>query len=194
MTWAMRYCPIADGRGRRYSVLHGGEELSYGDAIEALGAEPSFGAALSAELAGLPFGGFKWETPAVTRATLDRSFEFVVLDAPWLGGWADARTFAAHFVDGELVVEFKSLGCDAILIAPCPTGPSTTYAHLAAFVREAPGSQQEALWRRVGAAMERRVGTRPVWLSTAGGGVAWLHVRLDDRPKYYGHQPYRAWP
>ena len=31
----------------------------------------------------------------------------------------------------------------------------------------------------------------PVWVSTAGAGVSWLHVRLDDRPKYYGYQPYR---
>ncbi len=36
--------------------------------------------------------------------------------------------------------------------------------------------------------------TNPVWLSTAGAGVSWLHVRLDDRPKYYGHGPYRTAP
>jgi Family of unknown function (DUF6940) len=29
------------------------------------------------------------------------------------------------------------------------------------------------------------------FFSTAGAGVAWLHVRLDDRPKYYGYPPYR---
>ena len=25
----------------------------------------------------------------------------------------------------------------------------------------------------------------PVWVSTAGMGVSWLHVRFDSRPKYY---------
>ena len=30
----------------------------------------------------------------------------------------------------------------------------------------------------------------PTWVSTAGGGVAWLHVRLDSAPKYYTHRPY----
>ena len=40
-------------------------------------------------------------------------------------------------------------------------------------------------------AMDSRVGARPIWLSTAGHGVAWLHVRLDSRPKYYLHAPYR---
>ena len=39
--------------------------------------------------------------------------------------------------------------------------------------------------------MEDRVNEIPVWLSTAGGGVAWLHVRLDDRPKYYSYAPYK---
>ena len=27
--------------------------------------------------------------------------------------------------------------------------------------------------------------------SAAGAGVSWLHVRLDDRPKYYGFLPYK---
>ncbi|MFO1021395.1 MAG: hypothetical protein U0903_11970 [Planctomycetales bacterium] len=35
---------------------------------------------------------------------------------------------------------------------------------------------------------------KPVWLSTAGAGVPWLHVHLDDQPKYYSHAPYRAVP
>jgi CubicO group peptidase (beta-lactamase class C family) len=33
-----------------------------------------------------------------------------------------------------------------------------------------------------------------VWLSTAGGGVSRLHVRLDDRTQYYGCGPYRENP
>jgi len=39
--------------------------------------------------------------------------------------------------------------------------------------------------------MQKRINAKRVWLSTAGMGVSWLHVRLDDRPKYYGHRPYR---
>jgi hypothetical protein len=37
----------------------------------------------------------------------------------------------------------------------------------------------------------RRTG-EPVWLSTNGDGVSWLHVRIDERPKYYTHGPYRT--
>ena len=33
-------------------------------------------------------------------------------------------------------------------------------------------------------------GDMPLWVSTAGLGVSWLHVRLDARPKYYRHDAY----
>ena len=75
-------------------------------------------------------------------------------------------------------------------MAPCPPGDDRDFSHLAKFVRRATPAQQDALWQAVGEAMATRVGDRPVWLSTAGHGVAWLHVRLDDRPKYYRHVPY----
>ena len=77
------------------------------------------------------------------------------------------------------------------MVVPCPIAEEEAYTHLGCFVRGAPQSQQRALWHEVGLAMEHRAGDAPVWLSTAGGGVAWLHVRLDDHPKYYAHAPYR---
>jgi len=89
------------------------------------------------------------------------------------------------------VIEFANLGHDAILIVPCPENSSSDYGHFAAFLRHSGESQQHALWKLVGTAMQRRLSREPVWLSTAGGGVPWLHVRLDDRPKYYGYAPYR---
>jgi len=39
-----------------------------------------------------------------------------------------------------------------------------------------------------------RLSDRPLWISTAGMGVNWLHVRLDSRPKYYRHAPYKTPP
>ncbi len=136
------------------------------------------------------FTAFRWETPPVASATLHRPFEFVLRDSPGLAVRPDPKPFAAHFGAGD-VATFPNLGGDAVLVVPCPRGPAGHYAHLAAFARGVPEGQRHALWAAVGAAMTRRVGTRPVWLSTAGAGVAWLHVRLDDVPKYYGHAPYR---
>jgi hypothetical protein len=39
--------------------------------------------------------------------------------------------------------------------------------------------------------LSAQLGSTPIWLSTAGDGIAWLHVRLDSRPKYYSYGPYR---
>jgi hypothetical protein len=88
-------------------------------------------------------------------------------------------------------VSFPNLGDDAFLVAPCPRTPLAAYPHLAAFARHAPDAQQHALWQAVSGALSRRLDQRPLWLSTSGLGVAWLHVRLDLRPKYYTFGPYR---
>ena len=104
----------------------------------------------------------------------------------------DDHAFAEHFgLQRPSVVTFPNLGADATLVVPCPIGERGCYWHLADFLRRGPVDQIDELWRCVAVAMNDRVGVRPVWLSTAGMGVAWLHIRLDDRPKYYGHAPYR---
>ncbi|MEM7785724.1 MAG: hypothetical protein AAF623_20425, partial [Planctomycetota bacterium] len=59
------------------------------------------------------------------------------------------------------------------------------------FLATCSASQESQLWHHVGKAMLRRVSSEPVWLSTAGGGVPWLHIRLDNSPKYYSHRLYR---
>jgi hypothetical protein len=87
--------------------------------------------------------------------------------------------------------DFGNLGGDALLVVPCPEDSGRDFSHLASFTKTASPSLQQALWTEVGHALESRIGARPIWLSTAGHGVAWLHVRIDSRPKYYSHAPYR---
>jgi hypothetical protein len=50
--------------------------------------------------------------------------------------------------------------------------------------------QVRALWRATAETLLDRISDTPTWLSTAGLGVIWLHLRLDSRPKYYSHRPY----
>jgi len=115
-------------------------------------------------------------------------FECVVLEAPRLAkSVADPSAFAEHL--HAPINTFNSLGGDATLIAPSATG---SYPHFAAFLRTAPESQVDALFQAVGDAIARWPGAAPPWVSTAGMGVPWLHVRLDTRPKYYQHAPYRS--
>src|SRR5262249_39566823 len=105
----------------------------------------------------------------------------------------DVTSFAEHVARGGAggVVEFANLSRDAILVVPCPRGPPSAYGHIGAFVRQAPEAQRHALWQMVGDTMQRRLNDQPVWSSTAGAGDPCVHVRLDDRPKYYGCDAYR---
>jgi hypothetical protein len=143
-------------------------------------------------LAAAPYSAFRWETPPIHRSLADRPFEFALLDSPGLARSPSFDAFAEKFSAGrrEMVLAFPNLGGDGTMIVPSPLGPSSAYGHMAAFVREAPAEQQDALWRLVGEETEKQVSDAPRWLSTAGAGVPWLHVRIDSTPKYYGHRPY----
>jgi hypothetical protein len=187
---------LSDGDGLRFVVESDAKPITFADVIRAWQTDAAFRTQFNDLLADVPYAAYRWETPGVTSATIARPFEFVVLDAGGLARRPDPEAFAEHFrrAPETGVVEFPNLGRDAILVVPCPVGADSAYGHLAAFVREAPEPQRHALWRLVGAALERRLSMKPVWLSTAGAGVSWLHIRLDDRPKYYGHAQYRREP
>jgi len=150
-----------------------------------------FAIEFSRALAAQPNRAFRWECPPLTTACTDEPVEFVLVDSPSLERSAEIRPFSGHF-NGDAVVTFTNLGGDATLVVPAEVERSAEYAHLASFLRTAPESQHAALWAAVSQATTDRLSTKPLWLSTAGGGVPWLHVRLDDRPKYYAHAPYRS--
>jgi len=194
--WSCAIESLLSSNAMRYVPQRDGNALPYREAIRLWQDDESFRALFISLLTDSPFAGFRWETPPITEARADRPFEFVLLDAPRIERTPDTRAFAEQFQSargGERVIAFPNLGNDAVLVVPLPTDQrlAADYVHLAAFVRRAPAEQVHELWRVVGAAMEARLGDKPVWLSTAGMGVAWLHVRLDSRPKYYGFDEYR---
>lgn len=186
---------LQDGQVHRLVVRHDGANLKYSAAVESWQSDAEFRAFFISLLEEAPFAAYFWETPPITGPTFARPFEFVLVDSASLARMhADSSDFSGYFDaagSDEAAVGFSNLGDDAFLIAPCPRAPEPAYTHLAAFVRKAPKEQQHALWQAVGAAVERRLDARPLWLSTSGGGVPWLHVRLDSRPKYYTYDPYR---
>jgi hypothetical protein len=174
-----------------------GAPISVREALALCRSDEGFRAGLIRALAASSFAAFFWETPPLTTATLAAPFEFVLTEARALANApAEPNAFAEHFArdDGDGVVAFENLGGDAVLVVPCPRAPASAYAHLASFLRHAPAPQAHALVRRVAEEVLSRVSDRPLWLSTAGMGVYWLHVRLDSRPKYYRHAPYKAAP
>ena len=182
------------GRVHKYCVINNAEPMSYADALDLWQHNESFRSFFISLLADAPFSAYRWETPPVTLGTVNREFEFVLLDSPSLVRPPDTKTFASYFTTAESdtgIVIFENLGKDALLVVPSPQADDSAYAHIAAFTRNGPNPQNHALWQMVGQTMQQRITNRPIWLSTEGSGVSWLHVRLDCRPKYYGFSPYK---
>lgn len=170
--------------------------ITFGEVLDQWQANAEFRSFFISLLADAKYEEFRWETPPVTNISADRVFECVLLDSPGLAPTADPEAFADFFDStsaNDGVVSFPNLGRDALLVVPCPEGPLSAYRQLATFLREAPDQQKHSLWRTVGEVMKKSLGPTPRWLSTAGAGVSWLHVRIDKRPKYYGYRPYREY-
>ncbi|WP_420645655.1 DUF6940 family protein [Candidatus Leptofilum sp.] len=180
--------------GHVHTLLDGKRPFTYAQILQKWQTDDAFRDFFIQLLADAPFAAYFWETPPIMQETRERPFEFVLVNAPPLARVsAERRAFANYFTD-EPVVDFPNLGKDAHLVVPCPQTPADAFAHLATFSRSALPAQQHHFWQRVGTAVTNHMGERPLWLSTSGLGVYWLHVRLDSRPKYYTFRPYRLWP
>jgi hypothetical protein len=166
--------------------------VSRATAFAALVDDRSLRTALTEKLRASRYAAFAWEMPALSAATAELDATFAIIDSPTLARvQPDPSPFAAQLASCDRVATFANLGGDAVLIVPSPrAAPAAT--HLAAFVRSAPADVIDDLWSAVGQAVAQRRAAKPdpVWISTAGLGVYWLHVRLDDRPKYYRHRPF----
>lgn len=180
-----------EGQSCKYILYQQKERLEYADFIKLLQQEEQFRSFFINVLTDLPFSAFQWETPPVSSSTTGQPFEFVVHNSPDIDLPPDPGPFRQYFNasgTGEDIVVFNNLGNDARLIAPTP--PERNYSHIGRFTSVAPLAQQHNLWQTVGRVTEELISEEYLWLNTAGGGVAWLHVRLDSQPKYYRHQPY----
>lgn len=196
MNWQYVSDSLHEGRVLRHTLRRDSHEPTWSDVIDGWRRDPEFREFFIRMLASAPFPAFYFETPAVSAATLDCPFEFVLVNSGLLADVdPEPQVFRTHLESPtarEGIAVFPNLGGDAWLVAPCPEGPPEAYAHLAVFCRRAPRPQQHALWIRVAETMTEQLDLKePLWLSTAGQGVFWLHVRLDRYPKYYNHAPYR---
>ena len=176
----------------KFKILADQSQLSYREVIELLIHSNAFKSKLTQVLCQLEFEGFFWEVKPVTQQQINNAFEFVVVQGNLLSRLkADSSHFQAYFTKDARVVSFYNLGRDAKLVVPCALGQSTNYAHLANFLRTGEERQIQEFWTEVGKNYKEMIGEEKLWLSTAGLGVHWLHIRLDKRPKYYRHKPYK---
>ena len=183
-----------DQKTHKYSLVSSDRPAPYEAVLGLWQDEEEFVSEFVNLLRRAPFAAYRWETPPVTKHTISQPFEFVIVDSPELCIPADDSSFHNH-LEGAAVdsaVVFNNLRNDAVLVVPTRASTGQEYAHLAEFLHRATSQQVLAIWQAVGREVASRLSSRPLWLSTAGGGVPWLHVRLDSYPKYYRHAPYRA--
>lgn len=184
---------LSEGKACKYTLYQKEEQLRYIDFITKLQQDEQFRTFFINILSDISFHAYHWETPPVTVSTVDQPFEFVVSNTPGIDLPPDPGPFTQYFnanTEGGIAV-FDNLGRDAKLIAPAPIGEDLNYSHIGVFSNEAPEREQHELWKTIGRVTQEHISDQPLWLNTAGGGVAWLHVRLDSRPKYYRYRPYQ---
>ena len=188
--WRIESSQPDAGTHRWSEIAVSGSAMSFQEVCAAWRSDESFRAFWVDSLRGVPFEAYCWECRPVNEQNRSRPFECVFVSSPSLARMEpEPCVFAGHFRQDRDAVTFGNLGGDAVLVAPCPAGASD-FSHIARFTRAASAARQDAFWQAVGDAADARVGSRPMWLSTAGHGVAWLHVRLDSSPKYYRHREY----
>lgn len=146
-------------------------------------------------------GDYFFEMPPLDRKTFHRPFEFVLTPATFKPRVANPKAFSAHFKDHKNnIAVFPNLTKESLLIAPTPILHSphpkkdTMYLNLSHFLREGPPSQIRQLLSCLSQTLMTRLSeiSKPVYVSTSGQGVPWLHVRLDPVPKYYTYVPYMS--
>lgn len=191
--WEPQIESLNSGCIQKISIVSQTRRVTYSEVIQLWQQDENFRSLFISLLASAPFSAYFWETPPITHSTVNQEFEFVLVDSPQLAKVEpELSSFKEYFEStSEDVITFPNLNQDALLVVPCPIAESSAYPHLAAFVREAPKSQQHALWQTVGSVLEQNLNDRSTWVSTSGLGVYWLHVRLDSYPKYYSFNSYK---
>lgn len=184
---------IENGKSYKYRLYQKDRQLSYAEFLDLLEQQrDEFRQFFIDLLASLPFRAYHWETPPVNKSSLSQSFEFVISHTPSIDLPPNPGPFRQYFQSDKKAVAFENLGGDAKLVAPTHAEQELNYSHIGVFTMNAPRKQQLVFWQKVGSVTNNLISDQPIWLNTAGGGVAWLHVRLDSSPKYYRHHPYTS--
>lgn len=193
--WTSKIDTIEEGRSLKITISKQSTILRYAEVLKLWQKDEGFRDFFIDLISNLPFKGFFWETPPVTASDAGKKpFEFVVINSGILANAKPNQAafntyFARATEDG--IVTFTNIGNDATLVVPCPVDDPVKYTHIAAFIRTAPQEQKHALLKNIGEAVESQLSNSPLWVNTAGLGIYWLHIRIDSRPKYYRHMPYK---
>jgi len=145
--WKTRTESLGDRPGQRTEIYRGTHRLTFLEVVALWQDDTRFLEFYISLLAQAPWPACFWETPPVTAGSVNRVFEFVLLQSRALAAMqTNGTAFDEHFgceLDNEGIVAFPNLGGDAVLVVPGPRAPLAAYPHLVAFSRRAPIMQQK---------------------------------------------------
>lgn len=128
----------------------------------------------------------------------ERIFEFVIIKTSGFISKTDIITFGESNINtnSNNIYIFKNLSKKSVLISPCYNHNYNIniYNNIATFMRTSNLKQQFLLFSTVFSQYILQLKNNQnklLWLSTHGKGVAWLHVRIDDSPKYISFSSYK---
>lgn len=140
--------------------------------------------------------GVFFECVPVSADTVETMpFECAIITTHLFDGCKEnSRPFRRHLKNSGTVAVFQNIGRDATLVCPVHRdsdhGP---FGHLTEFLKNSTPYQRRVFWNTVGQTyleiIELR-GSQLTYLSTSGTGVAYLHMRIDERSKYFHYPPY----
>lgn len=179
-----------------YKLFQNDERVSFEYFLILLTTKPAFRKLFNAVLSKSPFDAFFFECPGVNNKTVKTTlFEFVLINSKQLANIkVNSDPFEMYLNKcKKSATYFKNLSKTTELIIPCRLYKNTQqYAHLANFCRMGETRQQNMFWKLVGTKMLELLKSKTcIWLSTSGLGVHWLHIRLDQKPKYYNYVKYK---
>lgn len=182
----------------QFQIKHQNQWLTIGQVVDLWRHSSAFRNFYTQILREVPYFGFFWENRPMSRANLSETYQFVILKTTAFNGKkATPKPFEDYFGEATDITCFPNLSNSAQLVVPCPSQVYPDgFAHLGSFIRNASEEQINAFWQCIGHQLQQHFEARevPVWLSTSGLGVYWLHARLDDYPKYYAYEGYKPQP
>lgn len=132
----------------------------------------------------IPFATYQLQSPSIHKPI--KNFYMNVYESPGLQKMKlDTKTYKEYFKKNQDIAVFCNLTNDTLLIVPkiLPKTDKNIYKNISIYSRNAPLKQQVKLWKTVGKELDKCKGG--CYLNTHGYGIGWLHIRIDQTPKYY---------
>jgi len=156
----------------RISLSREGAKLMWSDVITSLVENKDFRSFFNSILSKAPYKGYFWECNSLTQASItSKKFEMVLVRTNYFKFLHSNGKPFEGFIDSKngriSVVRFANKGGDALMVVPTHHNLSeVTCKDLASFVRGAPESQQDMLWKSLGRNMSAMKISHTLWKHT----------------------------